>query len=76
MDVFKMPSIVINFSSHEGNIFYILASASQAIKINKLPSAEKTIIEMKNRVTNSQSYEEALRVIGKYVNILSEEGLI
>ncbi len=76
MPEFIKPTIRINFKSSEGNIYYILASASKAIKVYNLPNASKKAADMKNRVTNAQSYEEALEIIKEYVNILPEENWI
>lgn len=76
MSEFLKPTIRINFESEEGNIFYILAGAYKAMKIYKLPGYNLKIAEMKNRVTNSQDYDEALKIIKEYVNILSEENWI
>lgn len=75
-DFFVKPTIRINFNSSDGNIFYVLASASKAIKLYEIPNAAKKIGEMKNRVTNAQSYEEALEIIKEYVTILPEENWI
>ena len=76
MPEFIKPTIRISFKSSEGNIYYILAGASKAIKVYNLPNASKKVADMKNRVTNAQSYEEALEIIKEYVNILPEENWI
>jgi hypothetical protein len=49
-----------------GNIFNLVAIASKALKqLNMYDSAK----EMQNRVLSSNSYEEALSIIGDYVKI-------
>ena len=52
----------------DGNIFNLVGIASRTLKRNGL-SAEAS--EMTEKVFNSGSYEEALDIIGEYVNITS-----
>ena len=52
----------------DGNIFNLVGIASRTFKRNGL-SAEAA--EMTEKVFNSGSYEEALNIIGEYVNITS-----
>ena len=49
---------------HDGNVFSILGDASRLLKQNGQPEAAK---EMFDRVTSSQSYEQALAIISEYV---------
>lgn len=49
---------------HNGNVFSILGDASRLLKQNGQPEAAK---EMFDRVTSSQSYEQALAIISEYV---------
>lgn len=50
----------------DGNIFNLMARASRTLKeCGYKEEAE----EMRNRITSSGSYEEALCIIGEYVNI-------
>jgi len=49
-----------------GNIFFILGAAyAELIKLEKLNEAR----EMNSRVMSSGSYEEALKIIGEYVEL-------
>lgn len=50
----------------DGNIFNLLGIASRTLKENGLDDQAK---EMWSRVTQSQSYDSALSIIGDYVNI-------
>ena len=50
----------------DGNIFNLMARASRTLRENGL-SEEAT--EMRERITSSGSYDEALCIIGEYVNI-------
>lgn len=50
----------------DGNIFNLMARASRTLRENDL-SEEAT--EMRERITSSGSYDEALCIIGEYVNI-------
>ena len=50
----------------DGNIFNLMARASRTLRENDLPEEAK---EMRERITSSGSYDEALCIIGEYVNI-------
>ncbi len=52
----------------DGNIFNLVGIAAKTLKRNGL-SEQAT--EMTSRVLNSGSYEEALGILGEYVNITS-----
>ena len=54
-----------------GNIFNLLSIAK-----NSLISSNKSedVTEMFSRVTSSESYEEALRIIGEYVEFGESDG--
>lgn len=56
----------------DGNIFNLVGIASRTLKQNEMREQAK---EMSNRVFNSKSYDEALNIIGEYVEITDEEGL-
>ena len=51
----------------DGNIFNLMGIASKTLKQNGLKKEAK---EMCLKVVHSKSYEEALNVIGNYVNIV------
>ncbi len=51
----------------DGNIFNLMARASRTLRENDLSEETK---EMRERITSSGSYDEALRIIGEYVNII------
>ena len=50
----------------DGNIFNLMARAARTLRENNLSEEAK---EMRERITSSGSYEEALCIIGEYVNI-------
>ncbi len=52
----------------DGNIFHLVGIAAKTLRRNGM-STEAT--EMSTRVFGSGSYEEALGIIGEYVNITS-----
>ncbi len=52
----------------DGNIFNLVGIAAKTLKRNGLSEQAS---EMKSRVLNSGSYEEALGILGEYVNITS-----
>ena len=51
----------------DGNIFNLLAITRRTLLKNDMYSES---IEVVRRVTSSQSYDEALRIIGEYVEII------
>ena len=56
----------------DGNIFNLVGIASRTLKQNGMQEESK---EMSNRVFSSHSYDEALNIIGEYVEITNEAGL-
>ena len=50
-----------------GNIFNLLAITRRTLLINNMYNES---IEVVRRVTSSESYDEALRIIGEYVEII------
>ena len=52
--------------SEDGNIFNLMARASRTLRENDL---SEEAAEMRERITSSGSYDEALCIIGEYVNI-------
>ena len=55
-----------------GNIFNLMGIASRTLKDNGMKAEAK---EMCDRITSSGSYDEALCIIGEYVDICSKEDL-
>ena len=51
----------------DGNIFNLMARAARTLRENNLAEEAK---EMRERITSSGSYDEALCIIGEYVNII------
>ena len=54
----------------DGNIFNLLGMASRTLRENGMREQAK---EMQSRVTASESYSEALNILGEYVEICSAE---
>lgn len=54
----------------DGNIFNLIGIASKTLRNNGM--AEQAV-EMRDRIRASGSYDEALCIIGEYVNITSDE---
>lgn len=50
----------------DGNIFNLMARATITLRENGL---SEDVTEMRKRTTSSGSYDEALCIIGEYVNI-------
>lgn len=50
----------------DGNIFNLMARAARTLRESNLSEEAK---EMRERITSSGSYDEALCIIGEYVNI-------
>ena len=51
----------------DGNIFNLMARAIKTLRQNNLSEEAKA---MRERITSSGSYDEALCIIGEYVNII------
>lgn len=51
----------------DGNIFNLLAIVRRTLLINNMYNES---VEVVRRVTSSKSYDEALRIIGEYVEII------
>ena len=51
----------------DGNIFNLMARAIRTLRENNLSEEAK---EMRERITSSGIYDEALCIIGEYVNII------
>ena len=51
----------------DGNIFNLMARAARTLRENDLSEEAK---EMRERITSSGSYDEALCIIGEYVKII------
>lgn len=71
-DLQTKPKIHINFDSPDGNIFTSLAHAANAMKAYGIIDAKEKAAKMRERVTNSGGYEEALDIIREYVDIIEE----
>jgi len=62
-----MPfDIDVQLTGQDGNIFNLLGIAGKALRRAGETDAEK---QMCKEVFASQSYEEALNIIGRYVNV-------
>lgn len=53
-------------TGENGNIFNLMAIASRTLRVN---GKDKEAEEMNARVFECESYDEALRIIGEYVDI-------
>lgn len=54
----------------DGNVFNLIGIAARTLRRNGMRDEAK---EMSERVTNSGSYNEALSIIGEYVDICSDD---
>lgn len=64
----KQPKPNCPLIGEDGNIFHLVGIAARTLRRNGM-SAEAS--EMTSKVFDSGSYEEALGIIGEYVNITS-----
>lgn len=71
-DLQTKPKIHINFDSPDGNIFTVLAHAANAMKAYGIIDAKEKAAKMRERVTSSHGYEDALDIIREYVDIIEE----
>ena len=61
----QSPTVPIG---QDGNIFNLMGIAARTLKDNDMRDQAS---EMQQRIMNSYSYDEALCIIGEYVNITS-----
>ena len=64
------PKIYVDFDSPDGNIFTILAHAENAMKVYSIINAKEKASEMRDRVTKSESYEDALEVFTYLIDLV------
>ena len=66
------PTIHIDFDSHEGNIFHIIAVARNAIISYCIFDKDKKLKEFDNRIEQAKSgdYEHMLSIIREFVEII------
>lgn len=62
-----MEKIKVNLIGEDGNIFNLVGIVSREMRRNGL---EELASEMRNRVFNSESYDNALQIIMEYVDIV------
>lgn len=62
-----IPRITCKLVGENGNIFNLLSIAMRELRKHKM---DKRAEKMKERVTMSHSYEDALNIISKYVKIV------
>lgn len=60
-------NIQVQLSGEDGNIFSILGRTTQALRRGGYP---ELVNEVREKVHNSNSYDEALQVIMSYVDVL------
>ena len=54
--------------NQDGNVFSVLGAVARAMRLSKEP--QEKIDEMRNRVFKSGSYDEALLIMGEYVDFV------
>lgn len=62
-----MNKIKVKLIGEDGNIFNLIGIASRALKKN---NQESEANEMRDKVYQSKSYDEALMIISDYVDIV------
>lgn len=60
------PTLHINLNGSDGNIFVVIGRPPEILKRDEQRDKAN---KMKNRVIKQKSYEDALKVIGEYVEI-------
>lgn len=67
------PTIHFRSKGPQGNIFWILGRVQREISMHRLINAYN---EMRDRVVQALSYEEALSIIREYVTLIDDNGLV
>ena len=60
------PTITYRSHGPEGNVFWLLSAAGQALRKQRRINDYNT---MRDRVTSSHSYQEALDIMSEYVTL-------
>ena len=60
------PTLHINLNGSDSNIFLVIGRAAEILKRDEQRDEAN---KMKNRVIKQKNYEDALKVIGEYVEI-------
>jgi len=71
----KFPPLKVNLQSSDGNIFAMLTLVRQHLREHYVdndgePEPDQVFESIRRRVFASESYEEALRIIGETVPII------
>ena len=68
-----MPKAVIHFRScHEtGNVYWIMGAVREALRKERRISEWN---DLRDAVTSSGSYEEALRLMNEHVHLIDDDG--
>jgi TolB-like protein len=61
------PSVTVELSRQDGNIFVVIGTVTRAMKQAKIPAAVRNAFT--EAVFASESYEEALQQCMKWVNV-------
>lgn len=69
------PTIKINPDSEQDNIYYVLGYASGSLLSLNGSEGWNAVFEMRRRMMDSRSYDEAIKIIKEYVNIEWEGGV-
>ncbi|MBP5467553.1 MAG: hypothetical protein J6Y43_08350, partial [Clostridia bacterium] len=64
-----MPRITIKSNDSQGNIYYIGGLAQKNLPVERGE-------EMWERVTKSNSYKDAIKIIREYVDLVDDDGVI
>lgn len=67
LDDTKYPEIEVQLTGEDGNIFYIMGRVTRALRRAHVPEAE--IKEFTEQVTSSESYDAALQVVMRWVDV-------
>ena len=65
----KKEKLIYESNGPTANIFSIIGNCQKILKKQNRPEEAKEVF---TRVNNSQSYEEALEIIGEYVELIDE----
>jgi len=63
----KFPDITVRLIGEDGNIFSLTGRVMRALRAADVSKADREAFG--SEVTNSQSYDEALRVMMRWVNV-------
>lgn len=67
----KKPTLVLDLSGHDGNVFIVIGKAINVLKSNGM---EREAGELSQRYHQVHSYHEVVKIVREYVDLIDSSG--